>query len=107
MAYNGSQHFRIPRPIVNVDGLNNETIVAHKTLTMKSSHIQRLSNSTGGNLDCILPKFTNGASFWVIAKGVDPIIVKDSSGGTVQALTVHEVCYVWCTSTAWFVILHK
>lgn len=107
MAYNGSQHFKIPRPIVNQDGLNNETITGHKTLTMKDSHIQRLSNSTGGNLHCVLPKFVNGSSFWIIAKGADPLIIKDSAGTTVQTLAVHEVCYVWCTGSAWFVVLHK
>tara|TARA_B100000519_G_C14200516_1_gene417652 strand:- start:681 stop:1004 length:324 start_codon:yes stop_codon:yes gene_type:complete len=105
MAFNGSQHFKIARPFVNEDGLNNEVITGTKTLSMKSSSVQRLSNSTGGNLDVLLPPHVNGASFWVIAKGADPIIVKDSAGSTVQTLAVHEVCYVMSTGSDWFVIL--
>lgn len=105
MAFDGSQHFKIARPIVNEDGFNNETITVHKTLTMASSSIQRLSNSTGGNLHVLLPPHVNGASFWVIAKGADPIIVKDSAGSTVQTLAVHEVCMVVSDGSAWFVII--
>lgn len=106
MPFSGKQQFKIPRPIVNKDGLNNETITGHKTLTLASSTIQRVSNSSGGNLHVILPELTNGLQFWIIAKGSDPVLVKDAAGSTIQTLVSHAVCLVHCTGSEWFVVAY-
>ena len=63
MAFNGSQHFRIARPIVQPDFGEERSIAAHLTLTDKDSTYQFLTNTSGVTLDCILPAISNGLNF--------------------------------------------
>ena len=49
MAFDGSQHFKIARPIVNADATDTATIVATRTLTDKSGTVQILASAAFPN----------------------------------------------------------
>ncbi len=105
MAYTGSQHFRIPRPIVQPDSDNIETINAHKTLTEQSSTYQFIDNTSGVTLDIILPDLVRGMSFWIVNDGAEKNITV-MEGSTIRAtLTPGQSCQVRGTSTAWKVVI--
>tara|TARA_Y100001973_G_C5152858_1_gene309064 strand:- start:94 stop:420 length:327 start_codon:yes stop_codon:yes gene_type:complete len=106
MAYNGSQHFRIARPIVQPDFINVETITTTKTLTMKSSTYQILDNSGVSALTCLLPSYQNGALFWIVSTGSQTINVNNSdTGATVAAVAAGETALFISNSTQWINVL--
>tara|TARA_B100000424_G_C22917312_1_gene488070 strand:+ start:1185 stop:1511 length:327 start_codon:yes stop_codon:yes gene_type:complete len=108
MAYNGSQHFRIPRPIVNEDFCNIETITGTKTLTMASSTYQALDNSTVSALTCILPSYQNGATFWVMSTGSQTINVNNpATGATVAAVASGETALFISNGSTWINVFKK
>ena len=102
MAFNGSQHFKIARPIVNEDFCNVETITSTKTLTIKSSTYQALDNSTVSAISCMLPGYVNGAKFWVMSTGSQTINVNNSvTGATVAAVAAGETALFISTDSQW------
>ena len=104
MAYNGSQHFRIARPIVQPDSDNTETISGHKTLTDKSSTYQFLDNTSGVTLDCILPSLVPGMSFWIMNEGAANNITVMEDGVVIETLTPGQVCKVRGRASGWKVL---
>ena len=105
MAFNGSQQFRIPRPIVQPDSDNIETITGHKTLTHRSSTYQLLDNTSGVTLDVILPSIVRGMSFWILNNGASNNITVMEDSSIISTLTPGQSCHVRGTSAGWKIII--
>ena len=99
MAFNGSQHFRIARPIVQPDFGEERSIAAHLTLTDKDSTYQFLTNTSGVTLDCILPAISNGLNFVIKNEGASNNITVMDSTGVLDTLAPGESCEVICLAT--------
>lgn len=100
MAYNGSQHFRIARPFVQPGGANEESTAAHKTLTVKSSTYQFLTNTTGAvTLDVILPDHVDGLHFFIKNEGASQNFVILDGATTLETLAPGESALVVGMST--------
>lgn len=100
MAYTGSQHFRIPRPIVQPGSVNEESTSVHKTLTVKSATYQFLTNTTGAvTLDCILPERIDGLHFFIKNEGSSHNFVILDDGLSIETLTPGETALVVGTPT--------
>lgn len=106
MAYTDKQEFKIPRHIVQKDGINPETITTNKTLVYSDSQYQLLKNNTG-SLDCILPSYKNGASFWIKsrASSTHNIVVKDEDANTIATLGAGEAVLVVSDGVAWWDVI--
>lgn len=106
MSFTDKQEFKIPRHIVQPGSVNPETITVNKTLTYKDAQYQLLKNVTG-SLDCILPAYKDGASFWVKsrASSSQPIVVKDTDGNTIASLTAGQAVLCVSTNTAWWDVI--
>ena len=104
MSFSDAQQFKIPRPIVNPDFVNVETITGTKTLTMKSSTYQALDNSTVSALTCVLPSYVDGAKFWIMATGSQGINVNLPSslgGATVASLNAGQTGLFISSASQW------
>ena len=101
MAFDGSQHFKIARPIVNADAVNEETINAHKTLTDVDSTYQFLTNSSGVTLDCILPALANGLRYRIKNEGASNNITIMEGVGVLETLAPGESAEAICMPTKW------
>tara|TARA_R100000388_G_scaffold93585_1_gene78577 strand:- start:719 stop:1042 length:324 start_codon:yes stop_codon:yes gene_type:complete len=100
MAFNGSQHFRIARPIIQPGSVNEESTAVHKTLTVKSSTYQFLTNTTGAvTLDCILPEPIDGLHFFIKNEGASNNFVILDDGSTIETLTPGDTALVVGTPT--------
>ena len=93
MAFNGSQHFRIPRPIVQPDFGAEQSISGHLTLTDKDSTYQFVTNTISSTLDVILPAFTKGLKFVIKNQGgANNITVMDPTSSVLETLALMESC---------------
>lgn len=101
MSFTDAQQFKIPRPIVNPDFVNVETITVTKTLTMQSSTYQALENNTLSPLTCILPSNVDGAQFWIMSTGSQGINVNTAGGSTVASLNAGQTGLVISSSSQW------
>lgn len=106
MSFTDKQEFKIPRHIVQPGSVNPETITVNKTLTYKDAQYQLLKNVTG-SLDCILPAYKDGASFWVKsrASSTQPIVVKDIDGNTIASLTAGQGVLCVSNVSAWWEVI--
>lgn len=106
MAFSDKQEYKIPRHIVQPGFANPETITTNKTLVYKDSHYQLLRNNTG-TLDCILPAYKDGASFWVKnrASSTHNILVKDEDANTIATLASGEAVFVVSDGVAWWDVI--
>ena len=106
MAFTDKAEFKIPRHIVQPGSVNPETITVNKTLTYKDAQYQLLKNVTG-SLDCILPTYKDGASFWIKsrASSTQPIVVKDIDGNTIASLTAGQGVLCVSNTTAWWDVI--
>lgn len=106
MAFTDAAQFKIPRHIIQPGSVNAETITGNKTLTYADSTYQLLRNNTG-TLDCILPDFKDGASFWVKnrASSTSNVVVKDGDTNTIATLAAGEAVHVVSTATAWWDVI--
>ena len=106
MSFTDKAEFRIPRHIVQPGMVNPETITANKTLVYSDSPYQLLRNNTG-TLDCILPDFKDGASFWIKsrASSTNNIVVKDGDANTIATLAAGEAVHVVSDGSAWWDVI--
>lgn len=105
MAFNGNQHFKIARPIVNADAINEESIATHKTLTDRDSTYQFLTNTTGAvTLDCILPALSDGLRFVVKNAGGSHNITIMEGAGVLETLAPGESAEAISSKTKWHTI---
>lgn len=106
MSFTSKQEFRIPRHIVQPDSVNPETITTNKTLTYRDAQYQLLRNNTS-TLDCILPTYKDGASFWVKnrASSTSNILVKDEDSNTIATLTAGQAVFVVSDGSAWWDVI--
>ena len=106
MAFSDKAEFNIPRHIVQKGGVNPETITGNKTLTYKDSQYQVLRNNTS-SLDCILPDYKDGASFWIKnrASSTHNIVVKDGAGNAIVTLAAGEGVLCVSNVSAWWDII--
>ncbi len=106
MAFTDKAEFKIPRHIVQPGSVNPETITVNKTLTYKDAQYQLLKNVTG-SLDCILPAYKDGASFWIKsrASSTSNIVVKDADANTIATLGAGEAVLCVSTTTAWWDVI--
>jgi hypothetical protein len=86
--------------------VNPETITTNKTLTYRDAQYQLLRNNTG-TLDCILPEYKDGASFWVKnrASSTSNILVKDEDANTIATLTAGQAVFVVSDGAAWWDVI--
>ena len=106
MAFTDAAQHKIPRHIVLKGGVNAETITTDKTLTYADSTYQLLKNTTA-TLECILPDYVEGSSFWIKnrASSTSNVVVKDASGNTIATLAAGEGVLVVSSDTAWWDVL--
>jgi hypothetical protein len=106
MAFSDKAEFNVPRHIVQKGGVNPETITENKTLTYKDSQYQLLRNNTG-SLDCILPDYKDGASFWIKnrASSTHNIVVKDVDANTIATLSAGEGVLCVSNVSAWWDVI--
>ena len=106
MSFTDKQEFKIPRHIVQPGAVNPETITTNKTLTYRDAQYQLLRNNTG-TLDCILPSYKNGASFWVKnrASSTSNILVKDEDANTIATLSSGQAVFVVSDCVAWWDVI--
>jgi hypothetical protein len=106
MAFSDKAEFKIPRHIVQPGGVNPETITVNKTLVYSDAQYQVLRNNTG-SLDCILPSYKDGASFWIKnrASSTHNIVVKDEDANTIATLASNEAVFVVSDGVAWWDII--
>lgn len=100
MPFTDAQHFRIPRPLIQPGCVNEESTATHKTLTVKSSTYQYLTNTTGAvTLDCILPEHIDGLHFFIKNEGGAHNFVILDGATTLETLAPGESALVVGTST--------
>lgn len=106
MAFSDKAEFKIPRHIVQPGSVNPETITVNKTLTYKDAQYQLLRNNTG-SLDCILPAYKDGASFWLKSRSSSThnVVVKDADANTIATLTAGQAVLCVSTATAWWDVI--
>ncbi len=106
MAFSDKAEFKIPRHIVQPGSVNPETIAVNKTLTYKDAQYQLLRNNTG-SLDCILPAYKDGASFWIKSRAASThnIEVKDTDGNTIATLAAGQGVLCVSNETAWWDVI--
>ncbi|MHA2301545.1 MAG: hypothetical protein ACXACD_11380 [Candidatus Thorarchaeota archaeon] len=106
MAFSDKAEFKIPRHIVQPGAVNPETITVNKTLVYSDAQYQVLRNNTG-SLDCILPSYKDGASFWIKnrASSTHNIVVKDEDANTIATLGANEGLFVVSDGVAWWDII--
>ena len=105
-SFGDKAEFQIPRHIVQKGGINPETITTNKTLVYSDSQYQALRNNTG-SLDCILPDYKDGASFWIKnrASSTHNIVVKDQDANTIATLAAGQGVLVVSDGAAWWDII--
>jgi hypothetical protein len=102
MAFNGSQHFKIARPIVNAGGNSAESLATHKTLTDKDSTYQFLTNTTGAvTLDCILPAVADGLRFVIKNEGASHNFTIMEGVAVLETLAPGESAEAISSKTQW------
>ena len=106
MAFTDKAEFKIPRHIVQPGSVNPETITVNKTLTYKDAQYQLLRNNTG-SLDCILPDYKDGASFWIKnrASSTSNVVVKDVDANTIATLGAGEGVLCVSNVSAWYDVI--
>ena len=106
MAFSDKAEFKIPRHIVQPGAVNPETITGNKTLVYSDAQYQLLRNNTG-TLDCILPSYKDGASFWIKnrAASTSNILVKDEDANTIATLASNEAVFVVSDGVAWWDVI--
>lgn len=83
--YDGSNPFRLLRPLHMVGGVRVATITGNETLTGKSSQYQALNGGTS-NRTITLPAFVDGGWFWIENTGTtNNIAISDGSNIAVLA----------------------
>tara|TARA_R100000664_G_C2724369_1_gene116778 strand:+ start:596 stop:922 length:327 start_codon:yes stop_codon:yes gene_type:complete len=106
MAFSDKSEFRIPRHIVQPGGVNAETLSTNKTLVYSDSPYQLLKN-TGGAIDCTLPAYKDGCSFWIKSRSssVSNIVVKDPDGNILATLAAGNAVLCVSNATAWWDVI--
>ena len=103
--YTGKTPFTLPRPLVYKNGVNVETINAHKTLTYFDSQYQILEDSTASaTREIILPSPKNGAWFCIRNEsngGTSNFNVQGVGGATIVALPKDKSAFIVCDGTQW------
>lgn len=106
MSFSDKAEFKIPRHIVQPGSVNPETITVNKALTYKDAQYQLLRNNTG-SLDCILPAYKDGASFWVKSRSASThnIVVKDIDGNIIATLAAGQGVLCVSNVSAWWDVI--
>jgi len=83
MAFNGSNPFKIPRPLALPGAWNAESLTGDKTLTLKDSIAQALDPG-GGNKSVILPGGLVKGRFYVIANTGEEVLIICQPNGSAE-----------------------
>lgn len=107
--YTDSAPFVVPRPIVNKNGVNIETITADKDLVLKDAHIQIITNDKGSSATIKTPAKRNGLSYWFKndAASGHAFVVQDIDGNPIVGgggVAAGKTCYIACDGSNWAVV---
>lgn len=107
--YTDSVPFVVPRPIVNKNGVNIETLTADKDLTLKDSCIQVITNNKGSSATIKTPRKRNGLCYWFKCDATSGhhYVVQDSEGNPIiggSGVAIGKSAYIACDGDAWAVV---
>ena len=112
MAFTDKSEFKIPRHIVQKDGLNIETITADKNLSYSDSQYQVITNNKGSSATIKVPAEKNGAWFWFknSASSAHSFVIQTDGGSPIiggAGLAAGKAALVMCDGSNWAVVFQQ
>jgi len=105
MAFNNDAPFRVRKHIQLINGVDVDTLIADKTLTVADSTFQIL-NGGAADYDVNLPAEEDGIYFWITNAGAsNNLVVKNVAAATIATVANGEGALFVCDGTAWKLVI--